>query len=480
MLQHYDQAADDHQSGGFCPNCGQPVAIGDEFCGHCGFNLKAQSTTNQSTPQSSQSTTPQSTRVQRQSSRLPQWAWVTIGIVVVALIGGYLFGRNYYSRTNQLNRDITALKTGKTGVYKQFTTSDPSLKLSAQTIKPLLKRFKTNPQALATFQSQLQTGSMTTDGLFEYEATGKAWLFFDKYQIKVKPVYATLTTNRQGAQLNVNGKRVATSQSTSYSHKFGPYVPGNYTLMAVGTVNGQLLKNTGTVYLHENNATYNLDLRTISFTVSGTPKTKVYLNQHYQGTIGSTGNLAIKDAAWSSNLLLTGKYVVGKKTITSNATKITSADADQTVSVAFPGTMSKSTASDYFNNLFTAISGYTDDGDLADATDDDDNTLDSYFVDGTSNADYQGFAKMAKGYYDNDDVLSVTYTPTVLAVAPATKSQSQVTYDVKYEFENSKDSRIQVFRYTATLEKNGSNMQIVKITPAQKIRAYTSTNDDDD
>ncbi|VDG23483.1 zinc ribbon domain-containing protein [Lactiplantibacillus mudanjiangensis] len=478
MQQQLYQAADDHQGGSFCPNCGQPVAVGDDFCGSCGFNLKADTTTTptESAPEPASTATRSTSRSHRQ---LPRWAWITIGVVVVILVGSYLFGRNYYSRTNQLARDVAALKTGKKGLYQQFTTTDPSLKLSDKTLSPLVDRFKSNPQALATFQRQLQTGSMTTDGLFQYNVTGKKWLFFDHYQIKVKPLYATLTTNRVGAQLSVNGKRVATSQSTSYAHKFGPYVPGNYKLMAVGTVNSQLLKNTGTVYLHENNANYNLDLRTISFTVSGTPQTKIYLNQHYQGTLGSNGTLAIKDAAWSSNLELTGKYTVGKQTITSKSTKITSDDADETVSVDFPGTMSKSDAGDYLSGLFTAISGYTNDGDLADATDADDKGLDSYFVDGTSNADYQGFAKMAKGYYNDDDVLSVTYTPTVLAVTPSIKSQSQITYDVKYEFENSKDSRIQVFRYTATVKKDGSDTKIIKITPAQKIRSYTSTDDDD-
>ncbi|MFD1421700.1 zinc ribbon domain-containing protein [Lactiplantibacillus songbeiensis] len=494
---HFQQklyrAADDQ--GGerrFCPNCGQAVTASDEFCGNCGYNLlqaaASQETTatstsssqSQSTATTTQSTATQPTEATRTANvnkqpTLPKWAWITIIVIVVLIGGAYLFGRNYYSRANQLDRDISALKTGKKGLAQQFTTSDPSLKLTDKTLQPLVNRFKSNRQSLATFQSQLRTGSMTTDGLFEYTVTGKKWLLFDKYQIKVKPLYAKLTTNRSGVQLKINGKSVGSSNSNYYEHKFGPYVPGNYQLLASGTVNGQLLQNKSTVYLHQNNQRYDLSLKTISFTVTGTPKTTVYLNGKSQGQIGSDGTLAIKETAWSSNLELTGKYKVGGSTVTSKTRKISQSDADGSVSLTFPGVMSKSTASDYLTGLFTAISNYTDSGDLGDASDDDDKNLDSYFVDGTANSDYQGFMTMAKGYYKNDGVLSVDYSPSVLSVAPATKQQSQLTYDVKYDFENSKDERIQVFRYTATLEPSGDSYKIVKITPAQKIRAYTST-----
>jgi len=476
------RAADDQ--GGeqrFCPNCGQPVAASAEFCGNCGYNLhmKTESTTTDqatspSTASSTVPNTPTRTATANQPS-LPKWAWITIVIVIVLIGGAYLFGRNYYSRTNQLNRDISALKTGKQGVAQQFTTADPSLKLTDKKLQPLVAHFKANRQALATFQQQLRTQAQTTDGLFEYQVTGKHWLLFDKYQIKVKPVYAQLTTNRAHVQLQIDGKRVATTGSADYSHKFGPYVPGDYQLLASGTVNGQLLQNKSTVYLHQNDDNYDLSLKTISFTVAGTPKTTVYLNGKSQGEIGSNGTLAINDTAWSSNLVLTGKYRVDGKTVASKPRQISSDDADQSVELSFPGVMSKSDASDYLNGLFTAISNYTDSGDLSDASDDDDKSLDSYFVDGTANTDYQGFTQMAKGYYKNDDVLSVSYTPSVLAVTPAAKQQCQLTYDVKYDFDNSKDERIQVFRYTATLKGSGTHYQIVKITPAQKIRAYTST-----
>ncbi|MGO3490701.1 MAG: TcaA 3rd/4th domain-containing protein, partial [Lactiplantibacillus plantarum] len=308
---------------------------------------------------------------------------------------------------------------------------------------------------------------------------GKSWLFFDKYQLQVTSVYATLATNHRNVALSVNGKHVATSNKATYEHKIGPYVPGSYTLTAKGTVSGHQITNKGTYYLRANGQTYDLDLRTISFTVNGTPNTTVYINGENEGTINSSGTLALNDIPWSNRMMLTGKYKAGSQTLTAKQTNVSDAEG-QDVDLKFAGVMSKDTASDYLNGIFTAVSSYTSTGDLSDASDYDDRTLDDYFVNGTDNTDYKELVQMAKGYYDNDDVLDVTYEPTVLSTVPAAKQQSQITYDVKYDFTNSEDERIQVFRYTATVEKTGGHYKIVKITPAQKIRSYTKSDDSDD
>lgn len=49
------------------------------------------------------------------------------------------------------------------------------------------------------------------------------------------------------------------------------------------------------------------------------------------------------------------------------------------------------------------------------------------------------------------------------------KQQSQITYDVKYDFTNSEDERIQVFRYTATVEKTGGTTRLLKSRRPKKF-----------
>lgn len=489
--QRFYQAADDRQARQFCPNCGQPVNPGAAFCGHCGAQLSAttepQSTAaTDSSSSASQGTAQATTTVgQRQTQtpqrrRMPKWLVALLAVLVVALVAAYLVGRNYFAPAKQLERDITAIQSHQKGVAKQFTSSDPSLKITSKTINPLLTHFDNNKQALARFRSQLKSQKFTNDGLFEFKKTGKQWLLFDQYKIQVKPVYASLTTNHDDVQLKVNGKRVATSNSDDYSFKAGPLVPGDYQLSAVGTVSDTELKNTNTYYLNGKQSSYDLSLRTISFNVVGTPGTNVYLNNKSFGTIGDDGNLAIEDAAWSSDLELVGKYPVKKTMVKSQPVKITEDDADTDVNLTFDGVMSEDDAGTYLDDMFSAISDYTSSGEIADATDSDGKDLDEYFANGTANKDYQEFITMAKGYYKNEDVLNVMYTPSVVSIAPGEDNQCELTYDVKYEFVNSEDERTQIFRYTATVKKSGDNYQIVSISPAEKISATTETDDEDD
>lgn len=489
--QKFYQAEDNHGGGTFCPNCGQRVTATDAFCENCGFDLKAFRNQDSQQPQSAaDQAQPKSTPAQptpsaaptahrTQSKRpMPKWAWITIGAVVVLAIGGYAYGQHYYQPANQLDRAITALKTGK-GLAKQVTSTDPSLKITAESVKPMATYFKNNRKSLAGLASDLKTSNTSSQYGVQFVRTGKAWLFFDKYQLQVASVYADLTTNHKNVTLAVNGKQVAKTTAGSFSHKIGPYVPGTYTLTAKGSVGQHQITNKGTYYLRSTGETYELDLRTISLTVVGTPKTVIYVNGEKQGTIHSDGTLALNDLPWSNKMMMTGKYQVGSQTVTSKQTNLSSDEGGE-VNVNFAGVMSQSSATDYITNIFNAVSSYTNSGDLADASDYDNRALDDYFVNGTDNADYQELVKMAKGYYDNDDIMGVDYEPTVLSTVPAADGKSEITYDIKYDFTNTEEERIQVFRYTATVEKSGGHYKISKISSAQKIRDYSNSDDSDD
>ena len=491
--QKFYEPADDQAGGTFCPNCGQRVKATDAFCENCGFDLTAfrnqSSQTNadhpsaasrQATPaQPTQSATPTAPTRQSQAKRsMPKWAWLTIGVVLVLAIGGYAYGQHYYQPAAQLNRAITALKTGK-GLAKQVTSTDPSLKITPETVKPMSAYFKANRKSLASLASDLKASNTANQYGVQFVRTGKAWLFFDKYQLQVASVYADLSTNHKNVTLAVNGKKVAKTTATNLTHKVGPYVPGTYTLTAKGTVGQHQITNKGTYYLRSTGESYELDLRTISLTVVGTPKTVIYVNGEKQGTIHSDGTLALNNLPWSNKMMMTGKYEVGNQLVTSKQTNLSN-DEGEDVAVNFAGVMSKDSATDYITAIFDALGRYTNTGDLSDASDYNDRTLDDYFINGTDNADYQELVKMAKGYYDNDDIMSVNYEPTVISTIPAANDKSEITYDVKYDFTNTEEERIQVFRYTATVEKSGGHYKISKISAAQKIRDFTSSDDSDE
>ncbi|MFC6179803.1 zinc ribbon domain-containing protein [Lactiplantibacillus daowaiensis] len=495
------RAADDPSGGAaFCPNCGEKVAAGDEFCGHCGYNLAQFNATNHDdgaadsapTSQPASVSAPQADATQptptrraahqspapkpaggHQGETMPKWAWWVIGVIVVILVGGYVAGRNYYTRSAQLNRAITALKTDKSGVAGYFSTSDPNLKLSDRKLKPLVTYFKKNPQALATFKRELNNGQ-TNDQLFTTQLAGKAWLLFDKYTIHVKPVYATATTNRNGAKISVNGKTVATSNSTSYRKKLGPLVPGVYTIASTGTVSGKSMTNSGSYTLKRNNQTIDLALRTISFTVQTAPKTTIYINNKKQGTADSTGELTVSELPWSGNLEVTGVYKHGSSTVTSEAYKVTS--DGESVQLQFAGVMSLDDADTYMDNLFSAIQDMSNSGDVSDAVDPDDRSLDDYYTDGTDNPQYKEMVRMAKGYYNDDDLTGIEYDAEVRSVAPISKNKSIITYYLTYRFATDSGTHVQEFSYDAETEKQSDTYRIIKVTGGQKIR---DTHEDD-
>lgn len=487
----------------FCPNCGQPVKVDAAFCGNCGFNLKAfhdqntgtnapdsQAATSQTVTPTNAANTDDSTAtnetpvqplgtepVRRQANNghpTPKWVWITAVVVIVVLAGGYLFGKNYYSRTAQLDRAVTAIKGDNKGVAKYFSSSDPNLKLSDSKLKPLSKHFKAKPGALATFKRQLNNGQ-TNDGRFTFQLSGKHWLFFDKYTIHVKPVYPTVTTNRDGAKITVDGKQVAKSTSTSYSKQIGPLVPGNYKIAATGTVSGQKMTNSGTYYINEAGESVDLALRTVSFSVQTAPKTVVYVNDKKVGTADNGGQLDVTDFPWSGNLEVTGKYTSGKSTVTSKSYKVT--EDGESVPLEFAGVMSLDDASSYMDNLWNAVSNVTSTGDESDASDYDGQDLSDYYTDGSANAQYKEMIRMATGYYNDDDIYSVDYDCEVRSVVPTGKNKFIVTYYLTYDFSLEDSEHIQEFSYNAHMEKTGNDdYKIIKVTGGDKIK---DTHEDD-
>jgi len=496
LTQKRYRAADD-QGGAvaFCPNCGAKVTPGDEFCGNCGFNLvqyhaeNASSTSSAASQPATSATTsqaapksaaPQPTATTAMPHRqgnggnntkqraLPQWAWWVIGVVAVILVGGYLFGRNYYTRSAQLDRTITAIKSGKGALAKDFTSTDPNLKLSDKKVKPLVRYFKHNPQALADFKRQLMNGQ-TSDGLFTYQLTGKHWLLFDKYQIHVKPVYPTATTNRTGAKIKVDGKTVATATRTSYSKQLGPLVPGKYTIASQGTVSGKPMTNQGTYDLMKTDQSVDLALRTVSFTVETAPKTVIYVNGKQQGKADSAGELVVSELPWSGNLEVTGEYKHGSSTVSSKASKVTS--DNQTINLAFAGVMSLDDADSYMDGLWTIIQALSNSGDLSDA-----DGLEDYYTDGTNNPQYKEMVRMAKGYYNDDNLTGIEYDSEVRAVVPLSKNKSIITYYLTYRFGTDDGTHLQEFSYNAETVKQDGHYRIVKVTGGDKIR---DTHEDD-
>ena len=105
----------------FCPHCGNEIEKGTQFCGNCGYNvekyLKEQADTQPKNEQTNNAQTGE--HQQRSNNQAPKKpmsqktkiSWIVGIVVVVLLIGGYMFGKNYYSADKQLDRIVTAISS---------------------------------------------------------------------------------------------------------------------------------------------------------------------------------------------------------------------------------------------------------------------------------------------------------------------------------------------------------------------------------
>ncbi|PIO81275.1 hypothetical protein BSQ38_06255 [Pediococcus damnosus] len=492
----------------FCPNCGAETAKSAHFCKQCGFNIAdylAKQTSEVHTQPEQSGETPtnktnagtdndsvgqkyneneEQTRAAanyqtKPQKKLPKWATILIACVVVLLIGGYMFGSDYYQKSKQLDRTISAIQ-GDKNVAHYFTTTDTNLKITNKNMEPFVKSMTDNKQKLSILKSQLGSISgMTTNQKFIFKLDGKAWLLFPKYQVFVKPVYPIVSTNHTDVTLSVDKKKVLNTTATKLSKKIGPLVPGLYNLKSTGTVNGHAMTNSAD-YEVDSNKAYDLSLKTISFDVKGYANSKIYLNDKYKGTIDSSGVYSFNNIPWSSVMKLQLRYKTGQGTISSTTKSISESDDGTEISVDFPGIMTKSDASDELDSIFSGFEAVAADGEESDATDYNGNKLSESFINGSSNSQYQDLLKMSKGYYKDDDINSVSYDPEVKSIVPSGRNSADVTYDVTFDFDDSDNERVQIYRYVATFVQNSDTdegYQVKTITPSKLISDKKEDND---
>ncbi|WP_139491581.1 TcaA second domain-containing protein [Brevibacillus dissolubilis] len=162
-------------------------------------------------------------------------------------------------------------------------------------------QYKSNPAYLPASLTQADAAP----SLVVLKKTGKHWLFFDRYQVQVKPMYATLTAPGQ-AKLVTNEKGVeiepVSSANLPEGRKYvaGPYFPGNHQVTAtLPSPFGEIKKElTFAVDFGVNpNVPVNLDTKEIKI-YTNYPNAKLY----YQGKPLS----AIFEKSWNDYVATIG------------------------------------------------------------------------------------------------------------------------------------------------------------------------------
>ncbi|WP_462410835.1 zinc ribbon domain-containing protein [Neobacillus sp. Marseille-QA0830] len=241
----------------FCKECGASLASGTAFCKECGKPVEREANIPPSAPKSGQPMNPRTKKL------------LIAGVVVLGvLFGGYKAGENLTSKDRKIEKVETALiEKDQDKLASLLVSTDKKLEIDQDSLKGLMKFLEENPDRVQDIVETLKSQSKYYDsvksdsknsqsyieetmdsGLFNLRKNGKT-LFYDKYEITIKPVYMSLATNYEKTELKVNGKKVATANKNNFSKTVGPFVPGYYTVEASLKNDYVTLKNKQNVLL---------------------------------------------------------------------------------------------------------------------------------------------------------------------------------------------------------------------------------------
>lgn len=467
----------------FCPNCGAKVKDDAAFCGECGFDLekyfaKSQSKESVQTKENVQEENKfvnKKNNLKDKKKGTTKWITIVCAFLVVLLAGCYWAGTQYYAKERQISRIVSSIKRDK-NASQYFYSNDSNLKISNKSLEPFITEMNKNRQKLAMFKQYLSNGKSWNQN-FKLERNGKYFFLFPRYSVLTKGVYASISTNHAGVNIFINGQKITTTTSDATAKKIGPLVAGQYDLKAKGTVGGHKIVNENKYNITGLDPEYDLSLKTVSFDVSGYSGSKVYVNDKEVGKIGESGQYALKDFPWSEGMKVQLRYPLKGGEVTSKETPVSEGNGT-TVEPIFTDLLTKEGAESDLTNLFGAVNQLS-------SSDDSSGNLEDYFENGKSNSDYQELRSMAKGYYKDDNIDSVSYDTKVISLEPGGHSTTNVTYQVKYTFENSSSDdageHIQVFQYTAKFKRvnagkpieadegGGIVDHVISISPGVKI-----------
>ncbi|PGM95798.1 TcaA 3rd/4th domain-containing protein [Bacillus cereus] len=276
-----------------CTKCGIHFEDGVQFCQNCG--------TKRGNPV-----------VKKKMSGSTKVGITLLALLVIAVIGLYLYGSSYYTQVAQVDRMITVLQERDGEKLAEIIRADdPAVIVTRERLTPLFSYIKENPSYVNELKEYLRQGEKQGDGIeradFSLTKDGKYFFLFDRYKLKVKTYYTTLLTNENGTSLKLNGKEIDKTNDKKFEKQYGPFLPGTQVFQAEYKNDYVKLSREEKVVLmkqSQNNVTIDLTLQGQYITVqTNAPGATLYVNQRpvtaltgeeiTWGPIGTDGSAAI-------------------------------------------------------------------------------------------------------------------------------------------------------------------------------------------
>lgn len=473
----------------FCPNCGKEIKKDAAFCPNCGYKLKKTSNVSSTNVSSSDTSSQQvnETRAQVQKhkkkpiSKKKKIIFSLIGILIIFFGSFYVWGSNYYAESNQLRRIVSAIKNPDKNAGKYISSTDPDIKITDKSVKPLQSYYSEHKTAADNLILQFE--HQTDMYGLNFVQSGRYFLLFPKYTLRVPSFTPTVRTNHSNSIVKMNNESIGKlhRSGNDYVKKLQPILPGKYNFSINSTVQGRKLSTTSQNDIWSD-ASINLNIKTATLDIHSLPNSAVYINNKKIGMLNNKGRLQLKEYPITESMNLFVRSEVNGKTIQSEKIKDLSQELDYAgnrtdivsykdgkyiIEPDWKGLVSKDEAESVLDSAF-------------DSPDED------QFVDGDGNDSYREMKKMIDSYKDQDDITNIESRVSVKAVVPYGNNLSKVSYTVTWKFEHDDYNRLQVMQYNdALLTQDDSATKIKyigtgRLVKDRKVSTADSTSSDDD
>jgi len=163
-------------------------------------------------------------------------AVLIVAIVVIVEIGNSLY--NPKKLETRFKNDIVS--NNNADLASIMYCNDARLIVDSKTIAPLLSYIKSHPsyyeQIIQTLDNDVispkNNSSTATSNILTLTNIGKKFLIFSDYKISIKPSFVDITTPVKDVTFSINNLQIGSSDTDKSTKEFGPYIPGDYSVLA--------------------------------------------------------------------------------------------------------------------------------------------------------------------------------------------------------------------------------------------------------
>ena len=416
--------------------------------------------------------------------------WAT-GIIIVLIGILYVVGNFYYTKDRQIDRIVTNLRNPKAEMAKNVTASTPDMNVTDSSLKPLQSYFKTHKKAADRLAYNLRHNH--DSGEIQLEESGRYFLLFPKYTLRVQVYRPQIRTNHSGSTLLINHKNFGQMEggNQNYYQDLGMVFPGRYHISVKSTVNGRKLDADSIVNIWSDK-TVDMNIKTATFQLRSVPNGIIYVNDRKAAKLNKYGNYTFKDYPITKRMEI---YIQG----TADGKKIKSetvTDLSQSISSEFSDseddvTDYDSTGAPYQGNSEKDV--YQDEegdyivnpiwpglikaGDAARMLYNNFKEPDvEAFENGKDNADYKKIDKQIKAWKGKKNLKKYSVKVRVISVLPGARNYSNVNYEVTFirKFKDKSKKKEKLSYQNAIFHEVDGQQEIQTLGKCKLVKTKTS------